>query len=140
MAKTIGGGPPDVVDVYVGGRVRALRKLQGMSQTALADEIGLTFQQIQKYERGFNRISASVLYRIAGALGVVPAEFFAGLPDPRDHHSHVTLALKTIERSDPMLGVSSGAAMAEAFPKLKSKYRRLLAELARKLVAEGGAE
>ncbi|TXI90078.1 MAG: XRE family transcriptional regulator [Cupriavidus sp.] len=82
MAKSISGGPPDAVDVFVGGRVRALRKARGISQTALADEIGPTLQQVQKYERGFNRISASVLYRIAGALDAVPAEFFAGLPDP----------------------------------------------------------
>lgn len=139
MAKSISGGPPDAVDVFVGGRVRALRKARGISQTALADEIGPTLQQVQKYERGFNRISASVLYRIAGALDAVPAEFFAGLPDPRDPHGAADLTLATLERSDPMLGVSSGAAMAQAFPKLKAKYRRVLTELARKLLAEGGA-
>jgi transcriptional regulator with XRE-family HTH domain len=140
MAKTVSGGPPDAVDVYVGARVRALRKLRGKSQTALADEIGLTFQQVQKYERGFNRISASVLYRIAGALDTVPAEFFVGLPDPRDGHSHAELTVQPVAPLDSLLGVTGGAAMAETFPKLKSKFRRVVVDLVRVLVAEGGAE
>lgn len=59
---------PDPVDMAVGLRIRAARKRIGMSQTALADAIGYTFQQIQKYERGFNRVSCSVLMRIKDAL------------------------------------------------------------------------
>lgn len=70
---------PDPIDIHVGLRVRAKRKEVGMSQTALADAIGLTFQQIQKYERGFNRISASRMVAIARALGVPPAYFFEEL-------------------------------------------------------------
>src|SRR6202007_2430523 len=66
----------DPVDVAVGGRIRLLRKLRGLSQQALAETAGVTFQQIQKYERGANRVSASMLSRIAGALGVQVAEMF----------------------------------------------------------------
>ena len=66
----------DPVDVAVGARIRLFRKMRGMSQQALADEAGVTFQQIQKYERGANRVSASMLSRIATALHTPVAELF----------------------------------------------------------------
>ena len=66
---------PDAVDVHVGGRVRLIRTLRGMSQTDLGNEIGLTFQQVQKYERGMNRISASTLFRLSRTFDV-PISFF----------------------------------------------------------------
>ena len=66
----------DPVDVAVGARIRLLRKLRGLSQQALAEAAGVTFQQIQKYERGANRVSASMLARIAGALETPVAEMF----------------------------------------------------------------
>jgi len=66
----------DPVDVAVGARIRMLRKLRGISQQALAEAAGVTFQQIQKYERGANRVSASMLARIAKALEVPVAELF----------------------------------------------------------------
>ena len=66
----------DPVDVAVGARIRLLRKLRGLSQQALAEAAGVTFQQIQKYERGANRISASMLSRIAAALDTPVAEMF----------------------------------------------------------------
>jgi transcriptional regulator with XRE-family HTH domain len=59
---------PDPIDVEVGARVRLQRKALGLSQTALADSLGLTFQQVQKYERGANRISASMLVKTANRL------------------------------------------------------------------------
>lgn len=64
------------VDRHVGAEVRRRRKSVGMSQKALADSIGVTFQQVQKYEKGTNRISASVLYVICGQLNCSPAELF----------------------------------------------------------------
>jgi transcriptional regulator with XRE-family HTH domain len=67
------------VDAIVGARVRLLRERRKMSQTALGDRIGVSFQQVQKYERGANRISASALYQIARALEVKPADFFEGI-------------------------------------------------------------
>ena len=66
----------DPVDVAVGARIRLLRKMRGMSQQALAEAAGVTFQQIQKYERGANRVSASMLSRIASALQTPVAEMF----------------------------------------------------------------
>ena len=66
----------DPVDVAVGARIRLLRKLRGLSQQALAEAAGVTFQQIQKYERGANRVSASMLTRIAKTLEVPVSEMF----------------------------------------------------------------
>ncbi len=65
MPKTFGRDEPNKLDVALGLRIRQRRKSLGVSQTALADSIGLTFQQIQKYERGFNRVSFSRLVDIA---------------------------------------------------------------------------
>lgn len=70
------------VDEHVGARVRVRRKLLGMSQTALGDALGIAFQQVQKYERGSNRISASTLFAISRVLGVPVSYFFEGLPMP----------------------------------------------------------
>jgi transcriptional regulator with XRE-family HTH domain len=63
---------PDPIDVGVGLRMRQLRKEKGLSQQALGNALGITFQQIQKYERGTNRISASMLVKASRALGVSP--------------------------------------------------------------------
>ncbi len=70
-----GTGKPSPVDVHVGARVRMRRTLLGMTQTSLGEAIGLTFQQVQKYERGTNRIGSSRLYDVARVLDV-PVEFF----------------------------------------------------------------
>jgi len=71
-----GTGVPDPVDVYVGGRVRTRRLLLGMNQEELAKRLGLTFQQVQKYESGANRVSASRLWEIAAILRTSLAYFF----------------------------------------------------------------
>ena len=71
---------PDPIDAHVGARLRYRRMLIGMSQETLGARIGLTFQQIQKYEKGQNRMGASRLYRVAEALDVPVAYFFEGLP------------------------------------------------------------
>jgi transcriptional regulator with XRE-family HTH domain len=74
---------PDHLDIEVGRKVRALRLEKDMSQGRLGDALGLTFQQVQKYEKGTNRISAGRLQRIAEALGVPTAVFFADATSPR---------------------------------------------------------
>jgi len=70
---------PDPYDLHVGQRLRAARLLAGLSQTKLGDHVGLTFQQIQKYEKGMNRIGASRLQQFSQLLNVPPAYFFEGL-------------------------------------------------------------
>jgi transcriptional regulator with XRE-family HTH domain len=69
------------VDAHVGKRIRHRRWMVGMTQQQLADKVGIKFQQIQKYETGMNRVSASRLWDIADALGVQIAFFFEGLSD-----------------------------------------------------------
>ncbi len=69
---------PDPVDVEVGHRIRIQRLARGMSQTALANHLGVTFQQVQKYEKGVNRVGAGRLTRIAEVLGVPVNTFFTG--------------------------------------------------------------
>lgn len=66
----------DPIDIAVGARIRLLRKVRGLSQQALAEAAGVTFQQIQKYERGANRVSASMLSRIAATLHAPVSEMF----------------------------------------------------------------
>ena len=73
-----GSAEPDPVDIHVGTRLRTRRTLLGMSQERLAEAIGLTFQQVQKYEMGKNRISASRLYQFAQILDVSVSYFFEG--------------------------------------------------------------
>ncbi|WP_184455639.1 helix-turn-helix domain-containing protein [Rhizobium aethiopicum] len=67
---------PNAIDSYVGARIRTRRQLLGMSQERLAEQIGVTFQQVQKYEKGINRIGASRLQRIAEVLHTSPSFFF----------------------------------------------------------------
>lgn len=76
MSKKKTKGTPDNVDVHVGQRLRVRRSLLGMSQEKLAEAIGLTFQQIQKYERGVNRISAGRLFQFSRILDVPIAYFY----------------------------------------------------------------
>lgn len=67
---------PNAIDVHVGSRIRLQRTLKGMSQTTLAEGLGVTFQQVQKYEKGTNRVGSSRLQAIASILGVPVAWFF----------------------------------------------------------------
>lgn len=74
-------GKPTWIDVHVGQRVRQRRTLLGYSQEKLAEALNLTFQQVQKYERGANRVGAGRLYELANALDVPVTYFFEDLPD-----------------------------------------------------------
>src|ERR1700722_11098995 len=85
---------PNPIDRHVGSRVRMRRVILGMSQEKLGEALGLTFQQVQKYEKGANRIGASRLQQISRTLDVPPAFFFEGAPSfeaaagaPPDHLS-----------------------------------------------------
>ena len=79
--RTVAEFGPHPVDGHVGGRVRLRRTLLGMSQTRLAGALGLTFQQVQKNERGFNRIGSSRLYQLCHILDVPVGYFFEGLEE-----------------------------------------------------------
>jgi transcriptional regulator with XRE-family HTH domain len=124
---------PDPLDIEVGRKVRALRLERSMSQERLAEALGLTFQQVQKYEKGANRISAGRLQRIAEILGVPTAAFFA------DTSSLDAPAQKLYEVAD------AGAALRllRAYARIpSSSVKRALTTLAEELAAEasvGGA-
>lgn len=102
--------PPGVsnpVDVHVGSRVRLRRTLLGMSQEKLGDAVGLTFQQIQKYERGANRIGASRLYEFSRVLDVTVSYFFEDLPEElKTHQGRLSAGMREPEEEslerDPM--------------------------------------
>ncbi len=81
MARTVKEDGPHPVDVLVGRRARERRTLEGMSQSAVAEKLGLTFQQLQKYEQGHNRISASRLYELAQLFGVSVSYFYEGMEE-----------------------------------------------------------
>ena len=74
-------GRPSPIDVHVGSRIRLRRTLLGMSQERLGEALGLTFQQVQKYERGVNRVGASRLFDLARVLDVAISFFFVDMPD-----------------------------------------------------------
>ena len=92
---------PNETDKHIGSRVRARRVMLGMSQEKLADALGLTFQQVQKYEKGVNRIGASRLLHMAGILDVSIEFFFEGLPGLRaDGFSGDSLVAEFLTRSE----------------------------------------
>lgn len=99
--RTIKADGPDPIDRYVGSRVRARRVGMRMSQTKLGDAITVTFQQVQKYENGTNRIGASNLFKISRALGVDVSFFFEGLPDAENGVQRIVNGTDNIE-TDPM--------------------------------------
>ncbi|MBP2298355.1 helix-turn-helix domain-containing protein [Azospirillum picis] len=76
------GEGPNPIDIHVGSRLRLRRTLLGLSQEKLGEAVGITFQQLQKYERGSNRISASRLYNLSQVLGVPVSYFFDDMPAP----------------------------------------------------------
>jgi transcriptional regulator with XRE-family HTH domain len=132
-------GDPDrkitPVDAHVGARVRMRRTALGMSQQQLADQLGLTFQQVQKYERGINRISASKLYETARALQTTVAAFFEDLggESPGDDPGGPPDAEKETA-PDPMQ-TEEGRELSAAFARLRHPgVRRRLLALVKSLV------
>lgn len=124
---------PDPVDRHVGLRIRLRRQTLGLSQERLAKVLGVSFQQVQKYERAANRVSASVLWRAAEALGVSPSYFYDGPASPPAG------AEPRGERDGAMglIAMPEGLALAESFARLRhAAVRRRLVELVRVLAAE----
>lgn len=87
----------DPVDAYVGARVRCRRNVLGISQEILAEKLGLTFQQIQKYERGANRVAASRLYQLAQIFSVEPNYFFEGYEESAPDKAYANAAVNVGE-------------------------------------------
>src|SRR5947208_15674993 len=106
------------IDKHVGSRVRMRRMMLGMSQEKLGDALGLTFQQVQKYEKGTNRISASRLQQISHILQVPPAFFFEGAPSLEIQSDRMSKTPSMAYVSD-LLASSAGLALVEAFVRIK---------------------
>lgn len=125
---------PNPVDVHVGTRLRLRRQVMKMSQERLGDSLGITFQQIQKYERGANRVGASRLWKISQILDVPVGFFFEGLGDGPTadgfaENDQLPIVYDFINSSD-------GVSLATAVSQIKSKaVRRQILELARSLAA-----
>ena len=123
---------PNYIDVHVGSRIRMRRQLVSMSQEKLGELLGITFQQVQKYEKGTNRISASRLYYASKILGVPVQAFFEDLPgsegdagfsEPAEDNSVMSSLMNT-----------EGIQLAKAFRDAQSpQKRKLIANLARQV-------
>jgi transcriptional regulator with XRE-family HTH domain len=116
------------VDVHVGKRVRHRRWLVGMTQQQLAEKVGIKFQQIQKYETGANRVSASRLWDIADALGVPVAFFFEGIEDAQSDAKPMSEAVPA-----DLLGDKEALDLIRSYYSIPENQRRRLFELARVL-------
>jgi transcriptional regulator with XRE-family HTH domain len=116
------------VDVYVGKRVRHRRWMVGMTQQQLAEKVGIKFQQIQKYETGMNRVSASRLWDISEALGVPVAFFFDGV----DATANADLAATGSVPAD-ILADKEALELVRSYYSIPENQRRRLFELARVL-------
>ncbi|CUW37831.1 Putative transcriptional regulator, HTH-XRE family [Magnetospirillum sp. XM-1] len=112
-------GQPNPVDIHVGGRVRLRRTLMGMSQEKLGESIGLTFQQVQKYERGANRIGASRLFDLSRVLDVPVSFFFDDMAETVQDQSPVAVARG-------VSGLSEEPASFEADPMTKRETLELV--------------
>lgn len=137
-------GYPNPIDVHVGNRIRLRRTLLGMSQTVLAEAIGLTFQQVQKYERGTNRVSSSRLVDMANALDVDISYFFQEMPP--DVEKQTPAMLMNVKKLPTLDQVKDPMARRETLELVRAYYRipdpavrRRLAELT-KAVAKRESE
>ncbi len=120
---------PNPIDKHVGSRVRMRRMLIGMSQEKLGEALGLTFQQVQKYEKGTNRIGASRLHRIGSVLGVPIEFFYEGAPHTNAGQPGFAEAPASTYVSD-FLSTAEGVQLVKAFLAIKdAKVRRKVVEL-----------
>ncbi|PTT11106.1 helix-turn-helix domain-containing protein [Caulobacter sp. HMWF025] len=139
MSEETEGRRPNPVDLHVGSRVRMRRKLMGVSQEQLADSLGLTFQQVQKYERGANRVSASKLYEIARTLQVPVSFFFDGLADPIGDQDVDEAGAHAERVVQEFLTTPEGLELAEVFPRIgRGRVRRQVLDLVRAMAEETG--
>ncbi|WP_378945126.1 helix-turn-helix domain-containing protein [Mesorhizobium sp. ANAO-SY3R2] len=125
---------PNPTDVHVGGRIRLRRNMLGMSQEKLGESLGITFQQIQKYEKGTNRVGASRLQAISQILSVPVAFFFEDAPG-QDGSEHKGLAEdSSASFVVDFLSSAEGLQLNRAFARISNpKVRRKVIELAKVL-------
>jgi transcriptional regulator with XRE-family HTH domain len=130
---------PNPIDKHVGSRVRMRRMMLGMSQEKLGDALALTFQQVQKYEKGTNRIGASRLQQISHILQVPVAFFFEGAP----HLADGSMMADPLESApsptyvSDFLATSDGLSLTKAFMRIPDpKLRRRIVDLVQQIAGE----
>jgi len=129
---------PNPIDKHVGSRVRMRRMMLSMSQEKLGDALGLTFQQVQKYEKGTNRIGASRLQQISNILQVPVSFFFEGAPHiGGERHSGGMGEAPSPAYVSDFLATSDGLSLTKSFMRIKnSKLRRRIVDLVEQIAGE----
>ena len=128
---------PNPIDKHVGSRVRMRRMMLSMSQEKLGDALGLTFQQVQKYEKGTNRIGASRLQQISNILQVPVAFFFEGAPDLGGARAPGSKDAPSPTYVADFLATSDGLALTKAFMRIGDpKLRRRIVDLVEQIAGE----
>jgi transcriptional regulator with XRE-family HTH domain len=124
---------PNPIDLHVGSRVRIRRLEFGMSQGKLGDALGITFQQVQKYERGTNRIGASRLQHISSILQVAVSYFFDGAPGQQN----TKVKAPSLAYVSDFVTSTDGVALVKAFTKIKNaNVRHQIVKLVNEIAAE----
>ena len=136
-----GSRRPNPVDIHVGSRVRFRRMLLGMSQEKLGERLGLTFQQVQKYEKGVNRIGASRLFDLSHVLQVPIQFFYEEAPGNTDHQAadrgHGSADRSAESYIVEFLNTRDGLELNRAFVRIGDvKVRRAIVDLVRSLAGE----
>lgn len=128
---------PNPIDIHVGSRVRLRRMMTNMSQEKLGEHLGITFQQIQKYEKGTNRIGASRLQSISSVLQVPVSFFFDGAPGPSGAPNPSGLEENSSTYMVEFLSSPEGLQLNKAFSRIPdAKVRRRIVELVRSLAGD----
>ena len=128
---------PNPIDKHVGSRVRMRRMMLAMSQEKLGDALGLTFQQVQKYEKGSNRIGASRLQQISLILQVPVSFFFEGAPPPPGKTAGFGEAPSPAYVTE-FLATNDGLTLVKAFMRIpNAKLRRRIVDLVEEMAGEG---
>ena len=136
MKQAIRKKAANPVDKHVGSRVRMRRKMLGMSQTKLGDALGVTFQQVQKYEKGTNRIGASRLQHISHILQVPVPYFFEGAPQLTGQPKGFGQAPSPAYVSE-FLATTDGLALTKAFTRIKEpKLKRRIVDLVEEIMED----
>lgn len=128
------------IDLHVGKRLRRRRRLLGLTQQQLAEKVGIRFQQIQKYESGANRVTASRLYELATTLNVPVGYFYEGMPQSITVASPVSPANDRDLIAADVLSQKETLELIRAYYKLGDRPRRRLLDLAKALQDEATSE
>jgi transcriptional regulator with XRE-family HTH domain len=129
------------IDIHVGARLRNRRTMLGLSQEALAKAVGITFQQVQKYEKGANAMSAKRLYEFATFMRVPVAYFFEGLDQhgvaTKEHAGFAETPREAFEHAAPVVSDRESLEMMKAFKRIKEQsMRKRLADLVRAIAED----